>query len=121
MRTTASRQRGISMIGLFWIAVAIIFVAILGMKVVPAYVHNAQIAEIFKEIAADAAMQDASAHDIKMSYDKRASINSIEDISADDIDINKVDGRLIVSASYSVKIPLVANITLLLEFNPSSS
>lgn len=121
MKTTAGRQRGISFFGFIWIAAGVIFVAILGMKLVPAYVHNAQISEIFKEIAADAAMQDASIKDIKDSYNKRASINSITDITAEDIDIGKDNGRLKLSASYSVKVPVVANITLLIEFNPSSS
>ena len=56
-----------------------------------------------------------------MSYRKRANINYITDITAEDIDISKEGGRLKLSASYSVKIPLAGNITLLLEFNPSSS
>lgn len=120
MKTTAGRQRGISMFGFMWIAVGIIFVAILGMKLVPAYIHSAQIAEIFKQIAADPGMRDAPIRDIKESYSKRASINYITDITADDIDINKDGGRLSLSANYSVKIPLVANVTLLLEFNPSN-
>ena len=121
MRTTAGRQRGMSFLGFIGIAAGVIFVAILGMKLVPAYVHNAQITEIFKEIAGDAAMQDASIKDIKDSYSKRADIDYISDITADDIEISKDDGRLNLSASYSVKIPVVANITLLLDFNPSSS
>lgn len=121
MKTTAGRQRGITMFGFLWVAVVIIFVAIVGMKLVPAYIHNAQITEIFKEIAADAAMQDASIRDIKDSYNKRAIVNSISDITADDIEISKEDGRLTLSASYSVKVPIAGNVTLLLEFNPRSS
>jgi len=121
MKTTAGRQRGISMFGFILIAAGVIFVAILGMKLVPAYVHNAQIQQIFKTIAADPAMQDAPIRDIKDSYYKRASINYITDITSDDIEISKSNGRLTLSASYSVKIPVSGNVSLLLEFNPSSS
>ncbi len=121
MKTTAGRQRGISFLGFIGIAVGVIFVAILGMKMIPAYVHNAQIGQIFKEIIADPAMQSASIREIKESYGKRADVNSITDITPDDIEISKDDGRLSLSASYVVKIPVVANITLLLEFHPSSS
>ncbi len=121
MKTTAGRQRGISFFGFIWIAAGVIFVAILGMKLVPAYIHNAQIAQIFKTMAADPAMHDASISEIKFSYSKRANVDYITDITADDIVISKDDGRLSLSASYAVKIPVVANITLLLEFNPSSS
>jgi hypothetical protein len=122
MKAWAGRQRGVTMVGMIFIAAGGIFVAILGMKLVPAYVHSTQIAQIFKTIVSDPAMRGASIKDIKNSYSKRADINYINDIKEDDIDITKEeDGRLTISASYSVKIPLVGNITLVLDFNPSSS
>lgn len=120
MRTGANRQRGIGFVGFIMIAAGIILVAVLGMKVVPPYIHSAQISQIFREIAADPVMKNATIKEIKDSYSKRANINYITDITAEDIEIAKGEGQLGLSASYSVRIPLVANITLLLEFNPSS-
>ena len=121
MRATAGRQRGITFTGFILIAAGIIFAAVIGMKLVPAYIHSAQIAQIFKTIASDPGMQGASIKDIKDSYTKRANISYITDITAEDIEISKDEGRLILSTSYSVKIPVAGNITLLLEFNPRSS
>ncbi|MBI5889169.1 MAG: DUF4845 domain-containing protein [Nitrosomonadales bacterium] len=121
MRALACRQRGIGFLGIVLIAAGVILAAILGMKVVPAYVHSAQMAQIFRTIASDPAMQNASVREIKDSYIRRANVNYITDITAEDIEISKEDGRLSLSTSYSVRIPLVGNITLLLEFNPSSS
>jgi hypothetical protein len=91
------------------------------MKVVPAYVHSFEIKQILVAVANDPEMQNAQANVIKMSFDKRASINFIEDIAGSDLEIAKTDGKLSLSVSYAVRIPLVANMTLLLEFNPSSS
>jgi hypothetical protein len=121
MKALASRQRGASFVGMIMVATGLVFVALLGLKVVPSYMHSAQIAQIFKSIANDPEMRAASVKEIKDSYNKRADINFIKDITADDIEVNKDEGRLSISANYSVKIPLVGNITLLLEFNPSSS
>lgn len=121
MKASRCKQRGIGFAGFIMIAAGFIFVAILGMKLVPPYIHNAQIAQIFKEIARDPAMQAAPISEIKLSYTKRASINYITDITTEDIEISKGDGQLSLSASYSVKIPVAGNVTLLLEFNPSSS
>lgn len=121
MRAFADKQRGISMVGMIFVAATVILVAIMGLKLVPPYMHSAQIAHIFKEIAADPEMRNASIKEIKESYTKRADINYISDIKAEDIDVDKENGQFIISASYSVKIPLAGNITLLLEFNPSSS
>jgi len=121
MKTVKDKQRGISLFGMLVVAAGLIFIVVLGMKVVPPYIHSMQIAQIFKTIASDPAMQGVSVKEIKDSYAKRANVNYITDLSADDIDISTDNGRLILSTSYTVKIPLVANITLLLEFNPSSS
>jgi len=121
MKAASNKQKGITFTGFILIAAGLIFVAILGMKTVPAYIHSAQIAQIFRTMAADPAMQGASIRDIKDSYNKRADVDYITDITSDDIDISKNDGRLVLSASYSVKIPVVGNVTLLLDFNPSSS
>lgn len=121
MKATIFRQQGIGFVGMILTAAGLIFVAILGMKMVPPYVHSAQIAQIFRTMASDPAMQGASISEIKMSYSNRANISYITDITSEDIDISKEGGRLKLSASYSVKIPVAANIILLLEFNPSSS
>ncbi len=121
MKTMSHKQRGMGFFGFILVAAGIIFVAILGMKLVPPYIHSAQISQILKSIAKDPAMQDASLNDIRSAYQKRADINYITDIKASDLEISKGDGVLSLSTSYTIKMPLVGNITLLLEFNPSSS
>jgi hypothetical protein len=121
MKATADRQRGVSFVGFVMIVAVILFVGILGIKMVPAYLHSAQIAQIFKTIVKDPAMQGASVKEIKDSYTKRADISYVTDITAEDIEVIKGDGQLSLSTSYSVKIPVIGNVTLVLDFNPSSS
>ena len=121
MKAMAGRQSGLTFVGFIMIAVFVVFVAIAGMKLVPPYMHSAQIAQILKSIANDPLMQGASTKEIKDSYNKRANINYITDITAEDIEINKIDGKFTLSTSYTVKIPIAGNATLVLEFNPSSS
>jgi hypothetical protein len=82
--------------------------------------EEATIKNLFVNIANDPEMQGAAVGAVKMSFTKRASIENVRAIGADDIEISKADGRLELSASYAVKVPLVANVSLYLEFNPSS-
>ncbi|MBU0689834.1 MAG: DUF4845 domain-containing protein [Gammaproteobacteria bacterium] len=118
----SSQQRGLSFVDFIMGAIALIFIVLLGMKLVPAYLHSAQISQIFREIAADPAMRTASIPEIEMSYRKRANINYIDDLKAEDIAIVREEGgTLSLSAEYEMRIKLVGNITLLLEFKPSSS
>lgn len=115
-----SKQRGLSFSGFMAGAVILILVSITGLKVIPAYMQDATIKNIFVTIANDPEMQKASLGDIRMAFAKRATIDDIKVITADDVDITKDGGQLVLSASYPVKVPLAGNISLYLDFNPSS-
>lgn len=115
-----AKQRGLSFSGFIFGAFLLILLSIIGLKLIPAYMEDATIKNLLVTIANDPEMQGAAVGAVKMSFIKRASIENVRAIGADDIEISKADGRLELSASYAVKVPLVANISLYLEFNPSS-
>lgn len=120
MKSLKVVQRGMSFTGFIFGGFVLVVVALFGMKLIPAYIHSAQISQIFREIASDSTLRGASVADVEMSYRKRASINDINDLKVDDISIDSENGNLALSAHYFVKVPLAGNVTLLLEFNPSS-
>lgn len=116
-----AKQRGLSFSGFIFGAVILVLVATTGMKLIPAYMQDAKIGNLFTVIANDPEMQKASLRDIRMSFSKRASIDGINAINAEDIEITSNGGRLVLSASYAVKVPLVANISLYMDFSPASA
>lgn len=116
-----SHQRGLSLGG-FMVGVFIVILAsIVGLKLVPAYLQNEKIKKVFVAIAQDPEMQRASPSEIRSSFERRSSIDDITAIKAGDIEVVSDGGAPYLSASYAMKIPLVANISFLLEFNPSSA
>jgi hypothetical protein len=122
MNTTRPvQQRGITLGGFIIVAFVFVIVAITLLKLVPAYVEDAKINSIFRDIAHDPDMQKATPHDIQNAFDRRNSVEDIAAIKSSDIDISNEGDIPVLSANYSVKIPLVANISLYLEFNPSSA
>ena len=122
MKTAKPRQqRGISFGGFIFGAFLLVLLAIIGLRLIPAYLQAAQIKNIFETIAHDPDMQKATPHDIQASFDRRATIDNITAIKSSDIDISGDEGRPVLSASYSVKIPLAGNVSLFIEFNPSSA
>ena len=116
-----SKQRGLGFSGFLFGAAALVFASILGLKLIPGYMQDARIKNTFVVIANDAELQKASPRDIRMAFSKRADIDDIKAIQPDDVEIAKDGERLVLSASYDVRIPLFANISLYLEFNPSSA
>jgi hypothetical protein len=116
-----AKQRGFSFSGFIIGIIVLVLVGIMGLKLVPAYIQDAKIQSVFITIAHDPDMQKATLHDIKIAFGKRADIDDISAIKADDIEIAKEGETLVLSANYSVVIPLVANISLYLDFNPTSA
>jgi hypothetical protein len=47
-------------------------------------------------------------------------MDSVSTVTSGDIVISKEGGALRLSASYSAKIPLAGNVSLLVEFDPSA-
>ncbi|MDV6341771.1 DUF4845 domain-containing protein [Nitrosomonas sp. Is35] len=118
--TLRQKQRGISLSGLLVWAVILILVSISGLKVAPAYIEFSSIKRNLAAIVKDIDTQTTSPSQIKILFDKRAQIDNIKSINGQDIKINKENGRIVLSASYVVQIPLVSNISLQIDFQASS-
>ena len=120
--TTKFKQNGVSFGGFIMLLLLLVVVSIFSMKLIPAYMENGKIQHALDAIVSDPAMQEASVADIKASFEKRANtMDAVNVVTKNDIEINKADGRLTLSVSYSKKIALGGNISLLLEFNPSAT
>jgi Domain of unknown function (DUF4845) len=121
MKRLLNQQRGLTMSGFLMVIVLLAGIAVFAMKLIPAYMDNGKVQKAFDAIVADPAMQSASVAEIRGSFQKRAiTMDDVSVITAHDIEINKDGGTLALSASYSKKIPLAGNVSLLIEFNPSS-
>lgn len=116
-----AKQHGLSFSGFMFGVFVLVLASIFGLKLIPAYMRDARIKNIFIMIASDPEMQKATPRDIRLSFSKRAEIDDIKVIKAEDIEIAKNGERLVLSASYPVLIPLAGNVSLYLDFNPSSA
>jgi hypothetical protein len=121
MKTISKQQRGVTFGGFIMVLALLGGLAIFAMKLIPAYMENGKIQKALDAIVRDPAMQTATAAEIKDSFYKRANVmDGVNTVTSNDIEINKADGQLKLSASYSAKIPLAGNVSLLVEFNPSA-
>jgi len=113
------RQFGMTLSGLLGAAFAIAIVALLVMKVAPEYYEHRQIANAVKKVVANA-RPDASVKEIRDAFDRQANVDYISSVDSNALEITKEGGRIVVSFSYEKRIPLVANVSLLLDFSGSS-
>ena len=59
--------------------------------------------------------------EIRNIYDGYANVDHIETITAADLDISKEGNQVVISFEYEKRIPLFLNVSLLIEFQSSSS
>jgi hypothetical protein len=119
-KTMPVLQRGISFGGFLGVAFLVVIGGIFSLKLIPAYMEDAQIKSVFNSMAHDPDLQKATPHDIRASFDRRASIDNIKAIQSGDIVIEIDQGRLVLSANYHVKVPFAGNVSLYLDFKPTS-
>ncbi len=117
----AIRQRGLSFGGFMLGALILVIGSITGFRLIPAYIDNTTIKNVFTIIAKDAGMQKASEQEIRNAFSRRASIDNITAVKPDEIEIAvDDDGQLLLSASYSVTVKLAGNVSIVMDFKPSS-
>ena len=75
----------------------------------------------FKAIVANPELKAATRKEILAAFDRYRIIDNTTAITGEDIEVTKDGANIVISASYSVKVPLVSNISLLLDFAPSSA
>jgi Tfp pilus assembly major pilin PilA len=114
-----TRQQGVSLSGLLGGAFVVAILALLGMKVFPEYLEHRAVASAVKKVASGAA-PESSVRQIRDAFDRQANVDYITAINGADLEITKEAGAIVVSYSYEKRIPLVANVSLLLDFTGSS-
>ena len=112
-------QRGVAISGLLVWGIVIALVAVLGMKVGPEYLDYYKILKCVRSISSGASGQTVP--EIRAAYDKYADVNYIKTLTGKDLDISKDQGGVVIAFSYERRIPLFYNISLVIDFEGSSS
>lgn len=113
----AASQRGISFIGLLFLGVVLAFLAIVGAKVVPTASEYMSIQKAVKKAAADGDTVAA----VRASFDRTAAVDYIDTISGKDLEITKVNDKVVVSFAYDKEIALFGPAYLLIKYRGSSA
>lgn len=119
-RSMQARQRGMSMIGFLFVAIVLVMLAIVGMKLVPAYIEFYSVKKIINTMGQESETKTKSNKDIRMDYAQRASINYVTVVKPEDLLISRRDGETVISAEYEFRTQLFGNLALIADFSASS-
>lgn len=114
------KQRGVSMLGFMFMSVAVIIIAMLAMKLVPAYIEFFSVKKILNAMGQDSETKSMSNNEIRSSFAKRANVGYVTVVKPEDLDIDRAGGNMVISTEYEYRTPLVANISMVVDFKASS-
>ena len=116
----SKQQRGATLIGMLFVSGAIVLLALIAMKVFPAYQEFYSVKTVISAMNKEP-LSTMSKKEIMNSFDKRADTSYVSVIQSSDLTIDKNSaGETIVSAQYQVVKPLFGNVSVLLDFATSS-
>ncbi|MBL8501997.1 MAG: DUF4845 domain-containing protein [Rhodocyclaceae bacterium] len=113
-----NQQKGLSLLGLILISVVLIAVAVVGMKVVPSVIEYYTIIKHVKSIAGSGA---ATVAEVRVAYDRQASVDETPSIAGADLDITKEGNQLVIFFEYAKKIHIMGNVSICIDYAGSSS
>jgi Domain of unknown function (DUF4845) len=109
------KQRGISLIGTITTLALLGFVGIMAAKLMPAYLEFLAVKKILASMV-QAGDTKGTVREIRFNYEKRNAIEDIKSVRGEDLEITKEGGESVISAAWSVRVPMVANINACLDF-----
>ena len=111
-------QRGVTLFGLMFWAILIGLVSLLSLKVLPTLNEYFTIKRTVEKIAASGA---STVPEIRTAFEKQKDIEySIVSIGAKDLEITKVNDKVVIAFAYNKEIELMAPVYLLLKYEGRS-
>lgn len=117
---TRHKQSGLSLIGTLFVGAVLVCVLLVGLKLIPVVTEYIAIKRAINALAAGADPMTATVAGLRSDFARRAIVDDISSVSGTDLDITKEDGKVVISVEYARKVPLAANVSLLIDFSATS-
>lgn len=113
-------QNGFGLIGLLIAAALLGFAFLVAFRTMPAINEYFAVKRSVKLIAEEGD-NGAVPAELRHSFDRRRPIDDVVSVTGQDLVISKAGGKTLVEIGYERKVPLVANVSLLFDFQASSA
>lgn len=114
------RQRGVTFVGMIFIAGLIVFGAIIGLKLVPAYIEYATVKNHLRELANGPEGRGGNQAEIIAGFRKRAQVDDIQGVTSDDLAVERDGNDTVITATWSTKVKLFGNLSACIDFEATS-
>lgn len=113
MRTRGG-QAGLTMIGFLFVALVVMVVALIGFRVLPSYIEYFAVKKAVAGALEDAV--DGQPATVRRFFERRVSAEYIDSIDWRNLEVTKQNNQIVGTISWETRMPLVYNVSLLLDF-----
>jgi hypothetical protein len=107
-------QQGMTLMGFIVAAALVTVIALVGFRMVPAYIEFYSVQKAVKGALDDA--NPLTVNEVRKLFDRRVAADYIDSVRASDLDITKEGNEIVATATWEKRLPLVANVSLVLDF-----
>ena len=113
-------ESGLTMFGFLFVVAVVLVVAVVGFRVLPAYIEYFSVQRALVE-SLNASRELNTPNEIRGHFQRRVDSGYIESVGGRDVDVQKVGNEIVASVAWMRKLPLVSNVSLLIEFEATAS
>lgn len=117
--TMRRRQRGLTLLGFLFVAAVVVVVALLTFRMLPAYIEYYTIQKALDQALNDS--NDPTLANVRRAMDRRLSADYADAVQGKDVELSRNGNSIVASVAWQIKLPLVYNVSLLLDFEASAS
>ncbi|MBE9548919.1 MAG: DUF4845 domain-containing protein [Proteobacteria bacterium] len=112
------QQRGITLIGFLIVLSLAVFVAFMGMKIVPVYIDHYSVLQAMKGVQKESGIATATPGKIKDLFFRRLYVSYVDGIEARHVKVIRTNGRTL-QVKYDVQKQMVGNVDIIIHFDDS--
>jgi hypothetical protein len=114
------QQRGLTMFGFLFVAIVLVFVAMLAMKLVPAYIEFFSVKKVLATMGQESELRSKSNAELREDFSRRAGVAYVTAVKPEDLSITRESGVPVIAVDYTFRTKLVGNVSLVVDFSASS-
>jgi len=118
--TRRERQHGLTIMGFLLVAAVVIIFVVVGARMVPAYIEYFSVQKALEKSLNDV-RDPTAANDLRKSFDRYLATDYIQSVRASDVEVTKDQNVVTASVAWTRILPLIANVSLYLEFEAKAS
>lgn len=119
--TRINKSQGITIIGFLCMATLVIVVALIGFRLIPAYIENYGVIDSLNKLQSKLDERNPNGNveqtAIQNALERMFNVNYIHSVTAKDAEVTQQEEGFQVRVVYDVRIGLIGNISLLLHFD----